>query len=237
MSIDPPEFQKEIKHILPKKWDYNTFRDYLLSQARGNEFFLRYDEYPEEIELNKDWHEVLNSLRDGATDDGIERVALVGFNQTTRSIYLPNKQLAKLSWGKFEHDGHQVVNPILEVIQKGRFFSKGIEGSIGVLHSHPPVLKIGKIVINFGQRGRLSAGDLFIPLSTTNGQMIGVADGSINSLAFRTRESILTRESHSKFYDLWEGDPQPKELDILIAKKYKLALYRGKVNGSLKRVA
>lgn len=82
----------------------------------------------------------------------------------------------------------------------------------------------------------IAAGDLYHPLKSSFGPMIGVADGELNSFAFRTRESINPQDSNDKFYDLWEREPQPRNLDRVIAEKYKLALYKGSVNKPLKRI-
>lgn len=112
--------------------------------------------------------------------------------------------------------------------------SKGIKGFVGALHSHPP--KEIRLIDFILRTGRLSAGDLYSALTSGYGPMVGVADGYINSFAFRTRNSITPTMSQEQFYDMWEGEPQPNNVDVVIAEKYKLALYKGSLNHSLKRV-
>ncbi|OGD92666.1 hypothetical protein A2697_02575 [Candidatus Curtissbacteria bacterium RIFCSPHIGHO2_01_FULL_41_44] len=234
MLVEPPEKEVRLeKAPLPSnKWDYQTFKEYLLAQARGREFLLPLNEFPREIEFFEDWHRTFNRMRDATEQDDIERVALVGYRLKQRAIYLPNEHVVARTARKFERGGYRPVDPILTLIQQLSSFAEGLDDSIGILHSHP----IEKV---FGLRlfgGRLSAGDLHIVLRSACGSMIGVADGRVNSIAFKTRESVVPGDPQDKFYDLWEKEPQPQKLDELLAQKYNIALYKGAINGVLKRV-
>jgi len=194
-------------------------RNILYPQAKGKEYLLPLNDFPEEIDLDLEWHKILNLMRDKTGKDQIERVALVPFNLTHRAIYLPTERIAAIPW-QWERNA-PVAQAAID-IQKASARQKGAEGFVGVLHSHPPH-DIG--VLNFKLKtGRLSAGDLYLALRG-------------NSFAFRTRESISPRDSHDTFYDLWERDPQPWNLDRVIAEKYKLALYKGNKNGVLKQIS
>lgn len=235
MSITSPESEtrKEKGPVLPSKWDYETFKQFLLSQVRGKEFLMPLAEFPEEIELSEDWHNVLNILRDKTNKDQIERVAILGYNLNNRALYLPTEDVVEVpwSWEKNAPVAQTAVN-----FQRSLAITRGIDASaMGFLHSHPPDIHMLGLPIHIST-GRLSAGDLYHPLAGL-ATVAGVADGPINSLAFRTKESVVPRESATAFYDLWEGDPQHRNLDVLIAQKYKLALFKGNINGSLKRTS
>jgi hypothetical protein len=236
MSLDPPEIEvnQESGPVLGSKWDYSTFKEYLFSQTRGKEFILPLAEFPDEIEISQDWHNTLNTMRDGSNQDKVERVAIPGYNTQKRALYLPNEHVTVKSFGEFERGGVQSVHP--KLIEMQLIFAKAnhIEGSVGILHSHPPHASILGKPISLGPR--LSAGDLYIVLGGHYGSLMGVAAGSINSFAFRTRESILPRDTQDTFYDLWEREPQIPNLDQVLAEKLKIALYKGDKDGSLKRV-
>lgn len=67
--------------------------------------------------------------------------------------------------------------------------------------------------------------------------MIGVADGGINSFAFKTRQSIVPRQSEDAFYHFWDrGGRYPSNPDVTIANQFKLALHKGGINQPLKRI-
>ncbi|MBI2405563.1 hypothetical protein HYV21_00715 [Candidatus Microgenomates bacterium] len=233
MDISPPENLIERKNKpLPKKWDYETFKEYLLSQPRGKEFLLPLNEFPEEIELSEYWHKAFNAMREKTVKDQIERVAVVGYNLAQRVILLPTEKVVEIPW---QWERNAPVAQAAVDLQKVFAIAHGAEGFLGYLHSHP---SYDINILNFRLRtGRLSAGDLYNALRGYDGPMIGVAAGGINSLAFKTRESIVPRDGHEKFYDLWEGEPQPRNLDVVIAQKYRLALYKGDSNQVLKRIA
>lgn len=228
------EVKTELTPALPNKWDYDTFKEYLLSQARGEKFLLPLNDFPLEIELNEDWHRSFNVMRDASNRDNIERVGLVGFSLKRRAVFLPRDEVAMRQLGDFEWNGVNAVNPALEEWQKLTAPASGVEGFVGVLHSHPPDMIVLGRSFNI-LRGRLSAGDIFCVLKGDE-SLIGVADGRTNSIAFKTRESIKLIGSQKDFYDHWEGDLLSSfDLDEVLADKYKLALYRGNVNGNLKR--
>ncbi len=244
MSEDQAELRTLIEKapLLPKIWTSEVLKEYLLSQSKGQEFLLPLEEFPEEIELSHDWHEVLNTMRQGTNHDGIERVALVGFNSSHRAIYLPNFKMAagvldKSSGVITDYGEGQAVNPTLIELQRIFASKKGIEGFSGLLHSHPPDSSLFSPIFDLFGEHRLSAGDLYIALKGYYGNLMGVADGPINSFAFKTKESIIPRDDHETFYRLWEQEPRIRNLDQVIAQKYKLALYRGNKNQSLKRVS
>ncbi|MCR4325129.1 MAG: hypothetical protein NUV69_05610 [Candidatus Curtissbacteria bacterium] len=233
MALEPSETQPKLEKspTPPTEWDYPTFKEYLLSQARGKEFLLPITAFPAEIDLNAEWHGVLNAMRDKTNKDDIERVGLAGYNLTQRSLYLPSERVAEVpsQWEKNSHVARDAI-----VIQRSLARSRGAEGLVGILHSHPQ-----RVTRPFGfriNRGRLSAGDLYIALTGHYGPMVGVTAGDMNSLAFKTQQSVVPTDDFEKFVDLWERDPQPKKLDELLAQKYNIALYKGQVNGVLKKV-
>lgn len=221
--MDSPELK-----LKEKIWSYNDYRDYLLAISRGEHFLLLLDQYPKEIELSKGWHETLNTMRNGTNKDKTEHVSVVAFSQTARTIYLPSGNAS--GW-----EPHQ-VNPLATMLQIIMAkLDPRIEGYRGMLHSHPS--RDTKIFGISLPQGRLSAGDIHIALTSPEIFFVGVADGGINSLAFRTRDSIKPSVPQDKFYDLWEREPQLSHLDILLTEKYKLALYKGGINQPLKRVS
>src|SRR5579872_6358756 len=88
MAINGQEFRES--RPSREKWTYEHFKDFLLAQARGEEFLPSINQYPTEIQIDLTWHQVLNTMREGTREDEIERVAMVGYNLDKRGIYLPS---------------------------------------------------------------------------------------------------------------------------------------------------
>lgn len=133
---------------------------------------------------------------------------------------------------------------------------KGITGLIGYVHSHPGNVKgfVTRFLLSRGNitniNGGFSPGDLcsIIRSSDTHPWFCGVVDKTNNYFSFVTRETeIIPPDSElydtQKFHDHWlkkvDSSPifqnsifivksqAPWEVNIEIAKQYKLALYRG----------
>lgn len=255
------EFGDLIKPTSLEKWSYKDhLKEYLLLLAsRGSEGLESINRFPKQVELSDAWHQVLNDMRD-ASQDGIERLALVGFQEDRRRIFLPTIPVK----GASKEIPIKILNQ--EILRAKNKF--GMRDLIADIHSHPKDLYSGwrgkaRIVkatiegVNVKYQPHLSAGDLYRIVSSSNYQvypeflpMIGVAHGNANIFAFKTRETIplpvpsesFDQKSFSKYWNEKYGFSYSRDegitgiksskanhwaMNIGIAKKHKLALYRG----------
>lgn len=228
------------------RWAYDQLREYLLALTRGREFLLSSKEYPEEIQLSKDWQEILDRMRQESVD-GHERWALVGFKIDKRALYLPEVPSKGTTT-------HVPSNVILETLDRAKWQSHLID-MVGDIHTHPK-----------HPRAIFSAGDLYTLLisdqyANKNNSMIMVLGEQENTVAFKTRDtesltfsaSIFSQESFEKYWYERNGfeykgnvekfgaeraiaktpwaDGWKVNLDI--ADRHNLVLYKGKPNGPL----
>src|SRR5688572_16742482 len=74
-------------------WEYESyFREYaFLIGRKGKDALETIENYPVRIELDASWHRVLDSMRSEIAGDRNERFAVVGYRETSRDFYFPEK--------------------------------------------------------------------------------------------------------------------------------------------------
>lgn len=249
----------EAQDTLSTHWEYNHFKEYLLSLTEGQEF-LPIDRHPNSIELSEGWHQTLDQMRKDS-QDGIERWALVGFKDDKKSLYLP----AIAAQGLPDHVPASVMS---NEVHKAKN-TAGIMGLVGDIHTHPRELKesIWGKFINGSKKdiARFSAGDLYTLLVPSRwGSFISIVDGDENLFAFRTRttndiginSAFFNQESFERYWYqengfVYKGNVQqfgaqrvipvsPNanvwKVNTDIAERHNLVLYRGKIGENLEKV-
>ncbi len=238
---------------LPDKWDYQTFKDYLLAMSRGKEFRLPMDQMPAEIQLSPEWHETLDTMRDGTAQDGRERWTGIGYKDDKSGLWLRNKPLVSAT-GSVTSNALQ-FGSIMEQISGKQ------TGRIGDIHSHPRIKTIRPLdrLVDSGP-GHFSLGDFYTLVHRgSNDSIMGVVDGDDNVFAVRTAQSINTAaKSQKQFQETWmrknnweflgceddkgemgkpgKGAPNYDKLNKLASKEYGLTLYLGKKDKPLRRI-
>lgn len=256
-------------------WKYETFRQYLLALARrytdhktsiqltkgpigyrNPEFTLPIDQYPKEIELSLDWHEILDKIRKDS-EDGVERFSVIGTKDSERGVYIQ----AVAAQGLPDNVPAEVISAELQkAIDKYRMTT-----IIGDIHSHPRSLlerMWGDVLPS--NRGRFSAGDLYrMVIPNSNIRMMVVVEGNDNVFAFRTKgttntgfsQQFFNQDSFEKYWYERNGfrylGPVEKfganrvipvsptadgwNVNLGIAERHKLVIYRGYSGQNLKR--
>lgn len=219
-------------------WDYDKFQEYLLALTRGPNFLLPLTQSPTEFILNSYWHTILNRMR----GDKVENYAIVGFKTDQRSLWIRDYPIK----GATDH----VPSEIIEREYQEARDKAGIIGAIGDLHSHPRML--GEKIC-----GAFSAADLFWFLKNKSVYLKGITDGQNNIFAFKSREVVpINFPSHAfnlkTFEKIWYenngfvfdgsnwrslSSTDEFQINIAIAKKHNLVLYKGSPNQPLKRVS
>lgn len=250
------------KTTLPERWTYDYFREYLLSLTRGSEFTLPQEAFPLVIELSRDWHTVLNTIREETSKDEIERWAGIGFKEDRRSLYLP------IFPAKGLHDiiPGELITKELEKMQS----EFGMTAIIGDIHSHPQKLPRDTSVTHIEKplEGTFSVYDLYCAVKPSNPlQVMGLVDGYENVFSFRSKGSVMedlrrrflfptNQEDFAKYwyelngyrYEKSQEDtngyavrqvPNPPshwEICKQIAQRHRLVLYKGSENGDLRKI-
>lgn len=253
------------KTEIPRKWDYNLFREYLLALTRGEEFLLPIADYPEEIDLNSTWHEALDSMRTKSTD-GIERLCVIGGDLEGRKVIV---QVIPAT-GKNRHVPSHVTDD-----QVKKALKVGADVVLGDIHSHPAPLywRYGLSSGKMETRACFSAADLYLLVRKYNKYFIGIVQGHENLFAFRSRESKardrltylgLKTNKRNVFQKYWwgqvgvefindedgekverrstNGDTLPfdeaytESVNFQIATRHNFVLYKGTSGGKLLRL-
>lgn len=203
--------QKEVK-----KWAYEDyFREYLLLLAsRGSKGLESINRFPERIELGKIWHKILDKMRQDS-QDGIERLALIGFKGDKRRVFLPTMPVTGTS--------HTVPCDVISktiATAKDKF---AMQDFIGDIHSHPGDLfsrifgyRVAQFLANLeGEQPGFSVDDLYRIVASSNASgfpgffpVMGVVDANTNLFAFKTRETshpgiprnLFDKESFKKYW-------------------------------------
>ncbi len=215
------------------RWNYDKFREYLLLLTRGKDFALSAKNYPEKIALGKNWHDVLNQIRKDS-EDGIERFAVIGFKEDKKAIYIQTILLK----GSPESVPQEVIDQAVDRARK-----HGIEYRLGNIHSHPRQLyeKIWGVIQKPKQHSAvLSQDDLFSFLQFPQSVAV-LVEGNQNLFVFKCREStgmpigaeFLNRDTFKKY---WSGRFQDWEMNLKIAERHNLVLYKGQANQDLIKV-
>lgn len=250
--LDRPQPGEKPTTTLPDRWNYQTFKEYLLALSRGPEFRIPLEQMPSEIELSVDFHQRLNVMREETQRTGLEQWTNIGYKHDRSGLWLRNEPLTGAN-GSVQS----------ETIQHGldRALQGKIPGHLGDVHSHPrefgnrPILKL----LDIGS-GTFSIGDFYTlvhPGSRSN--LMGVVDGDDNLFAIRTANSINTKaKTGDEFTKAWYKANKWKHLSTgtsgelaiptsinassmvginkALSREYGLALYSGKKDQPLKRV-
>lgn len=217
--------QKQESNHLQRVWNYDQFKNYLLLLSKGSEFTLPCNQYPERIKLSKNWHDILNEMRQ-ESKDGKERYALIGYKNGSSSLYLP----------KITTIGENREIPA-EIISAKRKKANQIGISpIGNIHSHPTASRSSD-----RSNYAFSSSDLYgllVPAYFT--RVAGLAETKINLFVFGTKDtetilspSIFTQDQFNKYWA--EQKLNSWDTSMAIAQRYKLVIYSGQPNGELKR--
>lgn len=241
------------------RWGFEShLQEYALLVARkGKNGLESIENFPNRIELSDEWHHTLNKMRTETAKDMRERVTPIGFQHEMRKLHIPPDFIVgakttvsdEMFWDGFDK------------VKK----EKGIVGLVGHIHSHPRdwdnFLKLfvktwGRIVTEY--KG-FSPGDLhgIVENASKLPWFYGVVDKDENYFAFVTRESETIHPSSkiqdsATFQEYWfyhntrtplfknSSITIPKaftlwDVDMAIAKQYRLALYRGKPGEDLVR--
>ena len=235
-------------------WGYNHFREYLLALGRDKKFAEPINNFPNEIELSREWHDTLNQMRSD-TADGRERFIFVATDKGNQNILLPTKSMV----GSKNFVPSKVID---EHYNWGE--SKNVEEYVGSIHSHPRDY-LGSLVqlykkLNFC--GNFSIGDLYSLLTEEREDVSGLVEDEDNLFAFKTLQTKKTdfkylpgRKGIKKFENYWcsfnnfnivKGNVYRQDgrlinlsdvwkLESSIAEKHKLVIYRGRPDALLKR--
>lgn len=255
--MEPPEVFPRNKAELPKHWIYDLFKHYLLAMSHGREYLLTKEDYPDEIALSNDWHEVLNKVRYDTSGDLVERWAGIGYknNESTRGLYLPNFPAS----GMNDH----VPAEIIDRERRKMSTKAGMDGIIGDIHSHPRKLPANPYS-GGPMNGSFSIADLYCMVHEGSDlSVMGLVEGFENIFVMQTKEGlkdlvqryIFDQEGFNKFwyeqggYEYISNPPQPGrvkpkvanpksawEICRMVAKRHNLVLYHGRANENLVRV-
>jgi hypothetical protein len=240
-----------------ERWNSEAFHSYMLKVAKyGKEGLEQIDNFPKRIELNGMWHDVLNKMR-AETKDGYERWTPIGYKEDMSNLSIPTEFFV----GERNEIPEFKEDQIEEFTQK--YSELGLVHFAGDFHSHPR-RSVKSYLRSFIISGRFlteysgfSPRDLkrIIELSpsTFPFHMFGLVDEKANCFAFITKQietisadSPLQDDSEFSYY--WFNRYAPSviehfppvtstlwDINIGIAEKYKLALYRGEVQEDLVR--
>lgn len=254
-----------------ERWGYQDyFRGYLLLlSSKGSEALESINGFPNRIELNQRWHQVLNDLREESQNE-LERLVLIGYKEDRRRVFLPTFSVEGIRKYSYSEIPFEILSREIKRA-KNQF---GMEDLIGYIHSHPKTLPrfkgLGARIAEFTDKDQpsFSAGDLYWLVAGSPHQrfpkfcpMIGLVDGLNNIFAFKSRETFPL-EDFSRFMDQtdfekywyekfgykYEGSLNEGrcitpispvanlwKVNLGIAEKYRLALYKGKPGKDLAR--
>lgn len=183
-----------------KVWEYPFFKDYLISQARGNEFLLPKDQFPDnEIRLSDSWHEIAQKMQNNTSLTGREWWSIIGVDSLGGKLFL-NEELQ-------EGEHHKVgIWTIIgnDVLAK----DKGIDVPLGGIHSHPrskeqrdggvfdELNDIFVDLIPSKNDAQFSLGDLMTVINSKDSRnILGLVEANQIMLAMKTKDT-LTLASH-----------------------------------------
>ena len=240
--------------IRNETWNFDShFREYLLLLARKGESALESsDHFPLEIELNPIWHKAMARLFK-ETNDGKERLALIGFKSDMRELVIP--EVFGIGEDRNINNGFRASIPgsVYSTEMEKAKKENGVVGLVGDIHTHP----IDPITLwvrdrfgssrNFDGDGGFSAGDLYFLVSKRGMSlpMMGVVDGKESFFAFKTRQTkyipdALSMDDFEKYWyekvNIFKKGGSSYFLNRLIAKEHNLAFYRGLPDENLKRI-
>ncbi len=181
-------YGKEVKHR--DRWNSETFHEYLFAVNRDKNYLMPQADYPDQIELGREWHAVFNQMRQ-ETQDGYERISVQGVMQNSRQVVL-----GKVDVGK----KHFVPGDLIFRLRKN-LIHDGADNTLSDVHTHPRKLWRSEFLSipddtdgRYSQRtASFSAGDLYCLAELRIPHFfMGLIDGHWNYLAFRSRETLST---------------------------------------------
>jgi len=237
-----------------KEWKYDYFREYLLALSRGDNFLLPRRDYKKRVRLDENWHDVLDTIR-RESKDGVEKYSVIGVNKEKRAVFVREVPLS----GHADHVPVETIHLAVDEMER----KVGADLVVDI-HSHPDWLLSGlwgdsKEV----RRAAFSPGDLFRLIHKSQSHFVGVlVEGNENLFVFRTRgtervDLNLVVLSQQTFTDYWLNyygfrrfrlgsgtevmTNQNKKItgwdvNVGIAERHKLVIYRGLSGGDLFRV-
>jgi len=257
---DVDQSRKEVGPEKYIRWSYSDFRDYLLRLDQHS--LLPLEQYPAEIVINGDWHDLFNRMRN-QSKDGKERFSIVGFKKEKGSSHLYISEVPVIG-------GHQEIS--IELIQQemDKAYKRGIN-VIGNIHSHPSGLL--RIILNLanpqlapigGTQQGFSMPD-FGSVVMTDLFFIALAETDRNLFAFKSQDTHHSSRgfpSYEDFDKYWNkqlgynvakvGDrhfqipSSPRAVSVdsldafkmnqLLSRKHNLELYVGEPNKPLVRM-
>lgn len=242
-ELPAPKLTPEYK--IDSIWIYSHFREYLLNVGRHSNFVESIHNFPDVIELNPGWHDILNKMRRQTIND--ELYSVISVNQTNQQLLLQENP-ATANPGQVNH------NVIREVRQKV-MNSNRVDHIIGDIHSHP-----GRTDNSY--LAGFSAEDMYCLIAEPRIKLMTVVQGDENLFIFRTKEtkplplheSIMTQEAFAKkFYEQnghqyiksdeygtltqrQSNSSNNRQLNVDIASAFQIAFYIGKQDQLLKRI-
>lgn len=222
----------------PNRWNYEYFREYLRAISRGPNFLESALNYPQWIQLSPDWHQMFDNHA-VESEDGLERWSLIGFRKNQGDI--PIILQMKPKRGMPDHIPSRVIDKeIQDAIGEGV-----IDDVVGDTHSHPEKLawEIWKIRIPKPHTAWLSPGDFFRISTAARIKYLPVQcviQGNNQLVVLKTSHTKEVRSpypSQKEFEKYWYGRGlSPEGLNLAIAAKYRLVLYRGNPGEDLRKI-
>jgi len=219
-----------------ERWGFEShFQEYaLLLAKKGKDGLESIDNFPQRIELNDEWHRTLEKIR-LETEDGLERGTLTGFPGDMRKLTISDKLVV----------GKKASIKFLDSLENAKQ-KHGIDKVVGTIHSHPghwdsPEKRYIEPGRSFSEYRGFTTKDFHTYLKPSYQSLFidGVVDSQVNYFVFLTKDTkFIPKDSklyrREIFEDYWLYQ-QTKSLrtfslwdvDMAIAKEYKLALYRG----------
>lgn len=242
MTVNAQEFT-EVNQVF-EEWDYSYFRHYLLALARGHEFTLPLSQFPQRIELSKDWHELFEKMRKESAKDGLERWAPIGYKEDKSALYLPAHSV--------KGEEHQVPRETTSEHIKRMKEQFHIPNLLGDIHTHPrPTKRFLGFESPSNSPARFSATDYFNMVGNNGLDMMVVIEGQEELMALKSKgtvptPSILKRESFERHWITKVGvktltepvantpltSQQAWEINLMIAQRHNLVLYKNSTKKS-----
>ncbi len=207
-------------------WSAEDFRGYLLALSlnlKDARFRVKSSEFPRQINLSPDFHQMLDELRENTKADGHEYWTLVGVTKDRDRVMILKDPVK----------GSRLEVPSQVMFEKTTdAYQRGIPYLVGAAHSHAEFHPLWRLLDPL-RADFLSAGD-FLPLvgSCYSNSFVLLAGPERNVAVFRTRETEFlpptqTDESFRLRWEILEMLLDSFSLDEAICQRHKLALYHG----------
>lgn len=242
-ELPAPKLSPEYK--IDSIWIYSHFREYLLNVSRHSNFLESIHNFPDVIELNSGWHDILNKMRHQTVTN--ELYSVISVNQTNQQLLLQeNSTIANP--GQVDHN-------VIQNVRQKVMNSNRVDHIIGDIHTHPTQAD------RYGLPG-FSAEDMYCLIADPRIKLMTVIQRDENLFIFRTKEtkppprseSVMSQEDFAKMFYEQNGHKyiksdqygtttqrQPnssnsRQLNVDIAAAFHIAFYIGKQDQLLKRI-